>query len=382
MFMAGSAWGQSEALTAYRKGNYSAAYELWRPLAEHGNSAAQYNIGLLYQHGLGVTRHFAEAVKWYSQAASAGDADAQNKLGNLILEGHWGNGKESIAVNWYRLSADQGHREAQRQLGILLAQGKGVERDPTQAIEWLQAAHDQGDTEAARWLRRLERSRANQPAQLATVMRPGLGRASRPPNFGPRGKCPSYPKAPYDIDVRVEIPTAPINRSLSIKQLGRKMIHGPRSHVLGLTQSDLRVKTTGHYTTEKMGNKFCFSVRAIDVVLRYNTLQVYVAREYKPGSCPYRAILAHEREHVRIAREKLESYAPTVRATLTSYLIPTGNDPILIESPKAAKAKMQSITNELLNPVYQEMFKSLSKAQAVIDTPQRYLRVRNRCSRW
>lgn len=380
--LAGAAWGRSDAIKAYQQGNYTAAYEIWLPLARQGNSAAQYNIGLLYQHGLGVSRQFATAVKWYTQAARAGDADAQTKLGDLILEGHWGNGKEAIAVKWYRLSSDQGHRKAQRQLGILLVQGKGVKHDSTQAIEWLRAARDQGDTEAARWLRKLERQRPERPARLANVLRPNFGQGLRPPNLGSRGRCPSSPRAPYDVHVRVEIPSPPIDHSQSIRQLGKKMIHGPRQRVLGLTQSDLEVKTRGHYTVEKSGNRFCFSVRAIDVILKYRALQVYVAKEYKVGSCAFRAILAHEREHVRVARESLESYTPKIRAVLTSLLIPTGGEPIQVVSAKAAKAKMESITEQLLGPVYREMFESLNRGQAALDTPQQYLRVRNKCSRW
>ncbi|MEE8516455.1 MAG: tetratricopeptide repeat protein [Alphaproteobacteria bacterium] len=380
--LAGAAWGQSDPIKAYRQGDYATAHEIWLSLAKKGNSAAQYNIGLLYQHGLGVTRHFAEAVKWYTQAAQGGDADAQAKLGDFILEGHWGSGRETSAVKWYRLAAGQGHRKAQRQLGILLSQGKGVERDPDEAIEWLRAASDQGDSVAARWLRGLERQRHEKPAQLANVMRPNVGRSLRPPNFGSQGNCPSSPRAPYDIHVRVEIPTPPINHRLSIKQLGKKMIHGPRSRILGLTQSDLRVKTRGHYSVERSGDKFCFSVRAIDVILKYQALQVYVAKEYKVGSCAFRAVLAHERDHVRVARENLESYTPKIRSVLTSLLIPTGSEPIQVVSAKAAKAKMKSITDELLGPVYKEMFKTLKMGQAALDTPQQYLRVRNKCSRW
>lgn len=380
--LAGTAWGQSDAHKAYRQGDYATAHELWLSLAKKGNSAAQYNVGLLYQHGLGVTRHLDEAVKWYTQAAQGGDADAQVKLGDLILEGHWGTGKQSSAAKWYRLAAGQGHRGAQRQLGILLVQGKGVERNPTEAAEWLRAASDQGDSEAARWLRGLERQRPERPAKAAKVTRRKPGRTKLPPNFGSRGKCPSYAKAPYNIHVRVEIPTSPINHSLSIKQLTQKTHHGPRSRILGLMQSDLRIKTRGHYNTDKIGNMYCFSVRAIDVILRYKTLQVYVAREYKRSSCAYRAILSHEKEHVSIARNNMEGFAPTIRAALTSHLIPTGANPIQVESAKAAAAKMQSISDELLKPVYDRMYKALRAAQGSLDSPRSYRRVRRQCSRW
>ncbi len=383
--LAAAAGDDSGAIKAYRQGDYATAYKLWLSLANKGNNAAQYNIGLLYQHGLGVPRQVSEAVKWYTKAAHGGDADAQATLGDMILEGHWGTGKQTSAVKWYRLAANQGQRKAQRQLGILLSQGTGVKRDTAEAAEWLQAASDQGDAEAARWLRGLDRQRPKQPGKTATASvtrttRPG--RTSRQPNFGSRGKCPSYPKAPYDIHVRLQIPTPPINHKLSIKELGQKTVHGPRSKILGLMQSSLRFNSRGHYNTDKIGNTYCFSVRAIDVTLRYKTLQVYVAREYKRGSCAFRAILSHEKEHVSIARNNMEGFAPDIRAALTSHLIPTGADPVQIENAKEASAKMQSIFTELLEPVYKRMWKALRASQGAIDTPRSYRQVRRRCSRW
>ena len=35
-------------------GDFKKAIELWRPLAEQGNAAAQYSLGWLYRNGKGV----------------------------------------------------------------------------------------------------------------------------------------------------------------------------------------------------------------------------------------------------------------------------------------------------------------------------------------
>ena len=42
-----------------------------------GNIFAQYNLGIMYQDGRGVTKDDAEAVKWYTLAAEQGHALAQ-----------------------------------------------------------------------------------------------------------------------------------------------------------------------------------------------------------------------------------------------------------------------------------------------------------------
>jgi len=45
-----------DGLVAAQHGDYAAAARLWGPLAEQGNPEAQYNLGIAYQYGHGVTR--------------------------------------------------------------------------------------------------------------------------------------------------------------------------------------------------------------------------------------------------------------------------------------------------------------------------------------
>ena len=59
---------------AYERGDYQTALREWRPLATQGNAPAQFNLGLMYDHGYGVPQDDAEAVKWYRLAAEQGDA--------------------------------------------------------------------------------------------------------------------------------------------------------------------------------------------------------------------------------------------------------------------------------------------------------------------
>jgi hypothetical protein len=39
-----------------------------RKAADQGNVAAQFNLGLMYNQGQGITRDYAEAVRWYRKA--------------------------------------------------------------------------------------------------------------------------------------------------------------------------------------------------------------------------------------------------------------------------------------------------------------------------
>ena len=53
----------------------------YRKAAEQGHTEAQFNLGVCYASGRGVTKNEAEAVKWYRKSADQGFANAQYNLG-------------------------------------------------------------------------------------------------------------------------------------------------------------------------------------------------------------------------------------------------------------------------------------------------------------
>jgi len=64
--------------TAYERGDYATAFKLWRPLAEHGDAEAQYNLGVMYEMGHGVPRDYVyvTAYRWFDLAAAQGNRQA------------------------------------------------------------------------------------------------------------------------------------------------------------------------------------------------------------------------------------------------------------------------------------------------------------------
>ena len=59
-----------DAQAAYDRGKYALAIELWQPLAEQGNPAAQAGLGGLYLGGYGVARDEAVAMAWFARPPS------------------------------------------------------------------------------------------------------------------------------------------------------------------------------------------------------------------------------------------------------------------------------------------------------------------------
>jgi TPR repeat protein len=72
---------------AFARKNYQTALTLLRPLADQGNATAQLEVGLIYEHGLGVSQDLAEAHKWLQKSADQGCAGAQYRLGLMYVYG-------------------------------------------------------------------------------------------------------------------------------------------------------------------------------------------------------------------------------------------------------------------------------------------------------
>ena len=64
-------------LQAYKSGDYAAALQQWRPLAEAGNPNAQNNLGAMYYGGQGVPKDEARAYAWASLAVAQGETNAR-----------------------------------------------------------------------------------------------------------------------------------------------------------------------------------------------------------------------------------------------------------------------------------------------------------------
>ena len=133
---------------AYERGDYGAALGAWRPLAERGHAEAQYNLGLMYDNGRGVSEDDVQAVRWYRMAADQGVALAQHNVGAMYAHGQGIPQDDVEAVRWFTEAADQGLPEAQAALGAMYAAGRGAPQDDVRAVHWYRMAADQGLPEA------------------------------------------------------------------------------------------------------------------------------------------------------------------------------------------------------------------------------------------
>ena len=97
-----------QGLKAYKNKYYKKALEILQPLAEQGNDAAQYILGLIYQNGQGVLQDYKEAVYWFRLSAAQEHRNAQYQLGKMYQDGQGVDQDYALAHMWFKLCGSSG----------------------------------------------------------------------------------------------------------------------------------------------------------------------------------------------------------------------------------------------------------------------------------
>ena len=93
-----------ELATAARdRKDYDQAFAILLRLAEAGDTAAQAEVGALYQVGLGAEYDLAEAERWLLKAAEQGEGSACHNLGTLYIMND-----PALSKKWYRKARELG----------------------------------------------------------------------------------------------------------------------------------------------------------------------------------------------------------------------------------------------------------------------------------
>lgn len=102
------------------------AYKAFLAAAKEGHMDSQFNVGVMYEQGIGVAKNDKEAVVWYAKAAAQGSSAAQYNLGVLYENGHGTAVDFAKANDMYRKASAQGDALAVGNLGMLYIRGDGV----------------------------------------------------------------------------------------------------------------------------------------------------------------------------------------------------------------------------------------------------------------
>jgi clan AA aspartic protease (TIGR02281 family) len=120
----------------------AAEIERLKPVAEKGEAAAQYQLGLLYAE----TRDMPEAARYYKLAAEQDHHEAQARLARLNCLGRGVSKNTQECIRLYRLAAEAGVPLAQAHLAGHYLSGDGVSINHGEAARLAGLAADKGDS--------------------------------------------------------------------------------------------------------------------------------------------------------------------------------------------------------------------------------------------
>ena len=191
----------------------------YRRAAEDDDIPAQFQLGYMYDTGLGVAPNRLEAEKWYRSAADRGDPWAQYRLALLYMNGGYGlaqdhdkallwletaldrgnplaetyvtrkcfgavkartDREETLA--WCGIAAERGDPDGQFAFGIVLSEIEGWPADLVQAHMWFDIAttadHSFASEKRGRLTNRMTAAEVAEARRLARAWRPKYGRHS------------------------------------------------------------------------------------------------------------------------------------------------------------------------------------------------------------
>lgn len=169
-----------------------------------------------------------------------------------------------------------------------------------------------------------------------------------------------------------------VDNSYSFHGLTRlKGNRAPGTYVLGLTRTESRVSIAvqGRMLQDPASGYECVAPR-LQVTLYYEPIVVYVGREFAPGTCAYKEILAHEMRHLKVYTDFLPGAEKTVRTALAKRF---EGKPLYAPAGQARNLLQREIDTNWMVFIKNEMSK-VERLQAAIDTPQEYARLGKVCA--
>ncbi len=143
----------SNALSEFENEDYEKSVSLFEELAHQGNRAAQYNLGIVYETGVGDLRDDHRAEDWYRKAAENGLPEAQFCLAAIL------------AADYMQQAEDYGYNPEIGNTTLNEREQKFLE-----AYKWLLIAKQAKHRDASSALRRLRKNMTKSQIEEAQRM--------------------------------------------------------------------------------------------------------------------------------------------------------------------------------------------------------------------
>jgi hypothetical protein len=170
-----------------------------------------------------------------------------------------------------------------------------------------------------------------------------------------------------------------IDRSKGIAELTFLRRPGPGLHSNGLYTSSLQHQLELRFAIHTDRRDACISIDLVRAEVGFRSRTIHIARDYGVGTCEAGAILDHERKHVATDERLLHQELPQLRSGLDRMARSFAVAPVPLARVEQVQERMKADLNGELQRLIEAFHKRRDAAQAAIDAPAEYERVRRLC---
>ncbi len=160
--------------------------------------------------------------------------------------------------------------------------------------------------------------------------------------------------------------------------------YGPqhKTTVSGLMSGSIQVRTQAEFIHEKyeQADLGCVYLKNINVEVKIDPT-IFIAREYKNGSCYHNAVLNHERKHVREDQLIVNKYVGRIGRSLQDLIKgkTDGFGPYQLDRLDSVQKNVEQAVNQVVTRYNDDMNKERRRRQQAIDSLEEYESIGSRC---
>ena len=156
--------------------------------------------------------------------------------------------------------------------------------------------------------------------------------------------------------------------------------HNHNVSVNGLTVAGFDSTIEGEFILIDLKNGYtCVLPREIKAELGYKTIKVFVASEYRPGSCEYAATIEHENEHVKINVNTFNSEIYDIQSKTTGFI--QNNFPMKVPSKNSDRYALERTQQAFISYI-RNMEQKRDAQHSQLDSLESYKYSLSKCNNW
>ncbi len=201
----------------------------------------------------------------------------------------------------------------------------------------------------------------------------------------PRPSCPPY-SSPIVLDFKTLAQKPVYKNNLSIQGIRNLFsshtdpVVGPHTRALGITYAQTSYNAEARSSATTVRGGYCVYLTALDIAFGFRSMEVYVASEFKPGTCEYRSILDHENQHVAVNTGTLRDFSPRFRAEVERLL--GKQQPVFTRNAQAGMDIALASFEKGMSAMFDQFQKQMAQRNAPLDSHSNYAATGKLCSNW